>query len=567
MVVWYYNILLIVAVLATAAYSITWRRRFDVHLTLVFVISCIMEIGYALLAWSKDIGGAVVATKIIFLGGCFLAPFMLIAILDLCKINAGRAFRVTLYVLSTFIYVSALSIGEYGYFYKSFSFAIVDGVGMLTEKVYGPIHPLYYVMVIAETMAIIGVLAYCYIKKRNVTRKNLIMFAVPEVLSVVGFFSARSAGSTIEVFPLSVDIALIIYLFIAFRLSLYDVMGNVLASVAENGRTGVAAFDIKYRFLGSNETAKEVFPGLPKLRIDSVVTGAEDESCRVMLRLVSDFAEDPSKNEAVYENKDRFYRIMLSDLMDGKRKVGYCLLMTDDTENRKYIELLDNYNNDLLKEVNIKTENLVNIHNRLIMGMATMVESRDNSTGGHIMRTSTVVKILTGEMKKAHFPDRPDSFYENLIKAAPMHDLGKVAVDDVILRKPGKFTEEEFAKMKMHAAEGARIIEKILDGTEDEEFREIASNVAHYHHERWDGSGYPEGLKGEEIPIEARIMAVADVYDALVSKRVYKERMSFEQADKIILEGMGKQFDKALEPFYTAVRAKLEAYYSSLTEY
>ena len=90
----------------------------------------------------------------------------------------------------------------------------------------------------------------------------------------------------------------------------------------------------------------------------------------------------------------------------------------------------------------------------------------------------------------------------------------------------------------------------------------IAENVAHYHHERWDGSGYPEGLKGEEIPLEARIMAIADVYDALVSKRVYKERMSFEQADKIIMEGMGKHFDKALEKYYVSARPKLEQYYT-----
>ena len=116
--------------------------------------------------------------------------------------------------------------------------------------------------------------------------------------------------------------------------------------------------------------------------------------------------------------------------------------------------------------------------------------------------------------------------------------------------------------MKAHAAEGARIVHEILSGTDDHKFHIIAENVAHYHHERWDGSGYPEGLKGDEIPIEARIMAIADVYDALVSKRVYKDSMSFEQADSIILEGMGKHFDKSLERFYVSARPKIEEYYS-----
>ena len=151
-----------------------------------------------------------------------------------------------------------------------------------------------------------------------------------------------------------------------------------------------------------------------------------------------------------------------------------------------------------------------------------------------------------------------------LIKAAPMHDLGKIAVDDEILRKPGRFTPEEFEKMKAHAAEGARIVHEILKGTDDVVFHHLAENVAHYHHERWDGSGYPRHLKGTEIPPEARIMAVADVYDALVSKRVYKDKMSFEQANSIILEGMGSQFDPALKEAYLAARPALEAYYSNL---
>ena len=141
---------------------------------------------------------------------------------------------------------------------------------------------------------------------------------------------------------------------------------------------------------------------------------------------------------------------------------------------------------------------------------------------------------------------------------------GKIAVDDAVLRKPGRFTPEEFDKMKAHSAEGARIVHEILKDTDDDEFKHIAENVAHYHHERWDGSGYPDGLAGQSIPLEARIMAIADVYDALVSKRVYKEAMSFERADAIIMEGMGSQFDKALEPAYLAARPYLESYYRNL---
>ncbi len=197
---------------------------------------------------------------------------------------------------------------------------------------------------------------------------------------------------------------------------------------------------------------------------------------------------------------------------------------------------------------------------KLVMGMATMVESRDHYTGGHSRRTSTGVRFIVEAMQEDESLTISDNFCENIIKAAPLHDLGKIAVDDEVLRKPGKYTPEEHEKMKIHAAEGARLLHDILSGT-DEEFRRIAENVAHYHHERMDGTGYPDGLKGDEIPLEARIMAIADVYDALVSRRIYKERYSFRKANQIILSGMGTQFDPMLQKYYEAVRPRLEEFY------
>ena len=229
---------------------------------------------------------------------------------------------------------------------------------------------------------------------------------------------------------------------------------------------------------------------------------------------------------------------------------------------KKVADIQTNYNNELKKEVAAKTQRIVDLHDKFIIGMATMVESRDNSTGGHIRRTSEVVRILIEEILKDNTLNLSDEFCENLIKAAPLHDLGKIAVNDVVLRKPGRFTPEEFQQMKFHAEEGARVVHEILIDSDDKEYSRIAENVAHYHHERIDGSGYPKGLKGDDIPLEARIMAIADVYDALISKRVYKDSFSFEKADTIILEGMGKQFDSRLKKYYIAARPRLEAYYS-----
>ena len=282
------------------------------------------------------------------------------------------------------------------------------------------------------------------------------------------------------------------------------------------------------------------------------------------------FTADQTQSEFHFERGDRIYQIDVQYLYSGKRKRGYQFFITDDTEDQNYIKLLNSFNTELQLEVDKKTAHIMEMHDNLVLSMAVMVESRDNSTGGHIRRTSEGVRILVAQMRSSAAEGTAadglaevltDSFCRNVAKAAPMHDLGKIAVDDAILCKPGRFTPEEFEKMKAHSAEGARIVHEILKGTDDDEFRRIAENVAHYHHERWDGSGYPEGLSGEAIPLEARIMAIADVYDALVSKRVYKEAMPFDKADAIIMEGMGSQFDKSLEPYYVATRPLLEQYY------
>lgn len=200
----------------------------------------------------------------------------------------------------------------------------------------------------------------------------------------------------------------------------------------------------------------------------------------------------------------------------------------------------------------------------MVLGMADMIENRDSNTGGHIKRTSEVIRIFTKELEVYEEEyGFSKAFLNYVVKAAPMHDLGKIAVDDQILRKPGKFTPEEFEEMKKHAAKGAEIVGQVLQGVEDKTFIQIAENVAHYHHEKWNGQGYPSQLSGIGIPPEARIMALADVFDALVSKRCYKEKMDYDRAFNIIEESLGSHFDPELGKMFLRCRSRLEEYYDS----
>lgn len=194
------------------------------------------------------------------------------------------------------------------------------------------------------------------------------------------------------------------------------------------------------------------------------------------------------------------------------------------------------------------------IQQSIISSLATVVEERDSNTGGHIQRTGDYVLELVEAMKMLpRYANLPAQFFRNVVLAAPMHDIGKIRIPDAILNKPGKLTEEEFSIMKKHAVYGEKIIQRTMKDVEEKEHFAVACNIARYHHERYDGKGYPDGLQGENIPLEARIMALADVYDALVSERVYKKAFSREKAREIIREGAGTQFDPELVPVFLQV--------------
>lgn len=200
-------------------------------------------------------------------------------------------------------------------------------------------------------------------------------------------------------------------------------------------------------------------------------------------------------------------------------------------------------------------------HTEMVTGFATLVEKRDDNTGGHVHRTTLYVKLLTRELrKKGYYRDILTRDYtNNLIKAAPMHDIGKIAIPDSILQKPGKLTKEEFETMKQHTVIGHKIIQDTFGNLQEKQYSSIAAEIALYHHEKWNGRGYPEGLQGENIPLSARIMAIADVFDAISQKRCYREAMPLEQCFSIIAEGKGTDFDPLLTEVFLDIREKVES--------
>jgi putative two-component system response regulator len=212
--------------------------------------------------------------------------------------------------------------------------------------------------------------------------------------------------------------------------------------------------------------------------------------------------------------------------------------------------MLAEHTNNLEQLVKEKSEKIVQLQNVILSTVAEMVEFRDDNTGGHIDRTQNYLKLLAEKMIERDICKGGVRELNLLVQSAQLHDVGKICIPDEILNKPSKLTDEEFNIMKNHTVRGKDAIMKIISKLDEIGFLHHAALMAYTHHERWDGKGYPQGLKGEEIPLHGRLMAIADVYDALISERPYKKAFTHDEAVKIISEGKGTQFDPVLTELF-----------------
>ena len=263
--------------------------------------------------------------------------------------------------------------------------------------------------------------------------------------------------------------------------------------------------------------------------------------------------------DAMSMTTDRFAFDSVSAREDALETIKRLNILTGDEIENLYKAVVKTTEDSVeyIVEMQHQNEKISRLQNGLIMVLADMVESRDQCTGDHVRKTAAYTGIIMRQMRKdGLYPDQlTDEFIQDVENSAPLHDVGKIQVPDAILNKPGRLTDEEFDLMKTHTTAGSDVIARAMDtvSEEDSSYLAEARNLARYHHEKWDGSGYPEGLKGEEIPLSARVMAVADVFDALVSKRPYKEGFPFDKAMNIIRESSGTHFDPGV------VRAFVEA--------
>ncbi len=298
------------------------------------------------------------------------------------------------------------------------------------------------------------------------------------------------------------------------------------------------------------QSASEMFHHLRHVKADMILLGDKlADTCSVdalrTLRSFNGYAAIPV--------------IILTDKLDSKAAASYFSLAAAD-----YIELpvLSNVllhriqtHLEVSSLISIQLEQPTNWQYGIIAVMAELINCRDNMTGGHVFRTSEYLRILLDEMMRVglYKHEMREWRAETVISSARLHDIGKISVSDTILNKPGRLTEDEFSVIKRHTLEGEKIIEKMSHHAGRGAFLLHAKTFAGTHHERWDGFGYPRGLKGADIPLEGRILAVADVYDALVSERPYKEPLTALDAKEIIISEAGQHFDPQIVEVFSVV--------------
>ncbi|WP_298770107.1 HD domain-containing phosphohydrolase [uncultured Fibrobacter sp.] len=539
-------------------------NRTKSYYTTMFHLISIQIAGHLFLALSTDLNEAILANKMAYIGAVYIPMLFFLGELTLCNIKISIRLNIILFTISTIVICLAASAGWSNIFYEKIELVQHNGMTDFTA-VYGPAHALFNIVLAFYLVSGFIVFVYSLLKNKNISYKNLLGLGIIGFVCIGSFFVSRELGSDMLVMPAVFLIMEFILMIIIHRIGKYDIQGTILDSLEFQNENAYISFTKDKRYIGSNNIAQQHFPDLKSFRVDAKIPDNSDLG-RILLKQFDKINSFDTSIENNFQFGRKHYKCSIRNLIHGGKMCGYMLRIEDDSKIQRYIKLPDQYNNDLVANVRDKDNYIQSIQQQMILGMANIVESRDKNTIGHFRHTSEVARIIVNEMKKDESYRNLTAFLNDVIKAAPMHDLGKIAIDDAILRNTGKYTPEEYRIMQTHAEKGAAIVDNLLRGVESEQIVSIVKNVANFHHERWDGSGYPKKLKGEQIPLEARIIAIADVYDALVSFRCYKDRVSFSEAFNIIMNGMGKDFDPKLKKFFINSRYEIENYYSHCDE-
>jgi len=493
-----------------------------------------------------------------------IVPFLFSFILNLSKIKSKGIKMLQLISL----YASALT------FSVIFIIAVtsVDAIGVLSS----PLFNTSVLLIVIFFFCCLIFLQYKWIKSASLKRdrlqaKTILTFSMVSIIFLAGHLIVFDYWA--ELIPFIALLALVFVLndyanqYNNFSFNVGNLAGYVYTAV----KLPVLILDDTGDIMLCNTTSESFFKK------------NTEQLTKLKLLDLFDFSDSPlslqrNKKDASVFNCDAVCcvdgqkcKISLNYVYDKfDEMICTVVIVTDITEKENLIRQLneshaqiERFNKELQSEVDRQTESIRNLQKAIVYSMSDLIEKKDGYTGEHTRRVSEYVAILLRELVRRGY-NLTESEIQKIAESSLLHDMGKIAIPDGILLKNGKLTDDEFDVMKSHSATGADSLEKSMRFAKDNDFLENAFVMAKHHHEKWNGNGYPDGKKGDEIPLLARIIAIADVYDALRSKRPYKEPFSREKAKSIILEENGRQFDPELVDVFLAVEPEFDEFCKSV---
>lgn len=555
-----YGVCLVISILVWIYVAGKDYQKIDSYFSVTCVLIPVVILGYWLKTMVMSAEAAMLAFCFIYLDSTILLTIYVLAMMRTLGFNPKPIFNHLLYV-AAFAHLFLVWFCAHNRLYISTIYIQQTEMGSATLITDGPLKIIHVIYLVAMFILIVGLLLTAYHRNGTYSRRTMALYAGLSMTGLIIYANEAVSDAHFSLLPCLYVLAEVIIV-ANYDITLTHDVSTILAShqIAQ-GTRGYMALDKNNRFLSCNE---KMFEFLPELRTQAVDGMLPDngEAGRICYSMIYSY-EKQGINSQKYTKDGMTYVAEINPFFirkNGKNR-GYIFDIRDATEEQKALDIMSSYNESLNEQVKLKTDNIIEIQSKIVSGMANMIENRDNNTGGHVKRTSDVIRIVVDEIRRQGIIPMDDQFARDIVRAAPMHDLGKLMVEDSILNKPGKLTDEEYEIMKRHSVDSGEMVMILLDGVMEEHLVEVAYNVARYHHERWDGLGYPEKLVGSMIPIEARIMAVVDVYDALVSERIYKKAMPFDVAARIMCEGMGTQFDPNMLSVFLGCREQLEEYY------
>ncbi len=560
-----YGLCLFICILMLVSMAQKNYNNIDIYHWTILILIPIVIMAYWLKTMVTNPDAAYALMCFQYLDSSFLSIAVVFYLLHNVGVTARPWMKTALYGLGTVhLLIVCLCINT-DLYYSSVE-VTENPAGNIVRVSAGPLMVFHYIYLAVMLLCLAAVVAIGIRRRGSYAKANMLIYLILPLISFSAYLVDGMTGAGYSTLPVTYAIMDVVIALYYDGAHTHDISFLIADHHKSDASRAYAAFSMNGSFLSCNEKSYEFLPFLKDIKVNDRLP--EGDRTADIIRGLFDSFEREETDSVRYRLGDQTCecRISYFSLREGGSRHGYLLDIHDATKEQEAYDLIQSYNERLNEEVEEKTENIREIQRKIVLGMADMIENRDNNTGGHVKRTSDIIKIIVDEIMARGSMDISEQMAEDIVRAAPTHDIGKITIDNSILNKPGRFTDEEYEIMKTHSTKSGEMVMILLDGVEEERFVKIAYNVARYHHERWDGRGYPEGLVGSMIPLEARIMAIADVYDALVSKRVYKDPMSFEKSASIMCECMGTQFDPNLKSVFLGCREKLEEYYSTVDQ-